>query len=225
MSVPQSIVSPQKKALFVGVKARICFSCMLMYDLRRSSISLLWWGKQIGVRFHVMNESVCVSGSFSSPRRTEPLTFELSKTKLLPLAAVLIFMWNEWCLWWNSTMRLNGCMTFMFCNVRKPPWAIWRCRWEKEMQSILPLSSGPWRRCLACWWWPRLGSANWTRMFAAMLNVDRVTSGIQSVSGTSFWSRWLTLTSKKVQPKVGHVAMVSKNMVLASCIVILLCWL
>lgn len=34
-------------------------------------------------------------------------------------------MWNEWRLWWNSTMRPNGCMTFMFCNVRKPRWVTW----------------------------------------------------------------------------------------------------
>lgn len=39
------------------------------------------------------------------------------------------------------------------------------------------------------------------------------------------FSVWLTLTSKKVQPKVGQVAMVSRKMVLASCTVIPLCWL
>lgn len=38
-------------------------------------------------------------------------------------------------------------------------------------------------------------------------------------------SCWLTLTSKKVQPKVGHVAMVSRKVVLASCTVNPLCWL
>lgn len=75
-------------------------------------------GEETGIKFHVMQcmrtcACVCVC------EKREPLTSEVSQTKLLLFITVLILMWKEPCLWWKSAMRLNGCVTITSWNVKK----------------------------------------------------------------------------------------------------------